>query len=84
MNEYNLSVVYILKGFAHGFLAKSDNTIMQYQCDGKYDKETDSGIRFDDPDLGIIWPIELKDAIHSERDLGLQSFRSYLADPMHF
>lgn len=57
---------------------------MQYQCDGKYDKETDSGIRFDDPDLGIIWPIELKDAIHSERDLGLQSFRSYLADPMHF
>lgn len=84
LNEYNHRGVYIPKGFAHGFLAKRDNTIMQYQCDGKYDKETDSGIRFDDPDLGIIWPIKLKDAIHSERDLKLQSFRSYLADPMLF
>ncbi len=51
---------------------------MLYQCDGKYDKESDSGIRFYDPDIGIEWPISEDIAIHSARDLELPLFIDYL------
>ncbi len=68
---------YVPRGFAHGFLSLEDNTVMLYQCEGKYDKETDTGIRYDDLDIGIVWPIDLKIAIHSDRDFHLQSFLEY-------
>lgn len=68
---------YVPRGFAHGFLSLEDNTVMLYQCDGKYDLETDTGIRFDDPEIGIAWPIDLKTTIHSNRDLHFQSFSGY-------
>ena len=51
----NALALYIPRGFAHGFLTLEDNSIMLYQCDGKYDAETDTGIRFDDPNIGIDW-----------------------------
>lgn len=73
---------FIPRGFAHGFVSLEDNTAMLYQCDGKYDKETDTGIIFSDPDIGVKWIIDEKQAIYSERDLGLQSFREYLKSPM--
>ena len=73
---------YVPRGFAHGFVSLEDGTVMLYQCDGKYDPETDTGIRFDDPDIAIDWPIDERVAIHSERDLRLQSFREYLKNPM--
>ena len=73
-NHYGL---YIPRGFAHGFASLEDNTVMLYQCDGKYDKETDTGIRFDDPDIGIEWPIGESVAIHSERDMKLSSFKEF-------
>lgn len=62
---------YVPRGFAHGFASLEDNTVMLYQCDGKYDKETDTGIRFDDPDIAVQWPIDAKKAIHSARDMQL-------------
>lgn len=73
---------YVPRGFAHGFASLEDNTIMLYQCDGKYDPETDTGIRFDDPELGIDWPVSEDIAIHSERDLRLASFQDYLKNKM--
>ncbi len=74
-NNYAL---YVPKGFAHGFLALEDNTMMMYQCQGQYDKATDTGIRFDDPDINISWPVEdINATIHSQRDLGLMSFRDF-------
>lgn len=68
---------YVPRGFAHGFASLEDGTVMLYQCDGKYDKETDTGIRFDDPDIGIHWPIDEKVAIHSSRDLTLMRFKEF-------
>lgn len=82
LNEGNHKGLYIPRGFAHGFTSLEDNTVMLYQCDGKYDAETDTGIRFDDPDIGIVWPINESVAIHSNRDLKLQSFKEYLNNPM--
>lgn len=78
--EHN--AIYIPKGFAHGFLALEDYTTMIYMCEGAYDKLTDSGIRYDDKDIGIKWPVNIENTIHSERDLGLMSFREYDLNPM--
>ncbi len=69
---------YIPRGFAHGFLSLEDNTVILYQCDGKYNSETDTGIRYDEPEIGIEWPIELDNSIHSERDLGLMNWSEYI------
>lgn len=73
---------YVPRGFAHGFASLEDNTVMLYQCDGKYDRESDSGIRFDDPEIAIEWPIDEGVAIHSARDLELESFQEYQEQPM--
>ena len=69
---------FVPRGFAHGFASLEDNTVMLYQCDGKYDPETDTGIIFNDPDIGIVWPVDESVAIHSKRDLKLLSFTEYL------
>ena len=68
---------YVPRGFAHGFASLEEQTVVLYQCDGKYSKETDTGIRFDDPEIGIVWPVGENIAIHSERDLALPSFRHF-------
>ncbi len=78
LSQSNHRALYVPRGFAHGFIALEDETHMLYQCDGVYDKDTDTGIRFDDPDINIKWPVDnLDDCIHSERDLNLMSFKEY-------
>lgn len=78
LSSENKLSLYVPKGFAHGFLALEDNTTMMYQCEGRYDKSSDTGIRFDDQDINITWPVEdIEETIHSERDLGLMSFRDF-------
>ena len=73
---------YVPRGFAHGFASLEDNTVMLYQCDGKYDVETDTGIIFNDPDIGIEWPVDENVAIHSARDMKLGALEDYLNHPM--
>lgn len=82
LSDQNHRAIYVPRGFAHGFASLEDGTLMMYQCDGAYDKETDTGIRFDDPDIGIEWPVENGKDIHSQRDLGLMSFHSFLVTQM--
>ena len=71
------NAVYVPRGFAHGFVSLADNTIMLYQCEGKYDKDTDTGILFNDKTIDIEWPINAEDAILSDRDLKLMDFDSF-------
>ena len=73
---------YVPRGFGHGFASLEDNTVLLYQCDGKYDAETDGGIKIDDPDIGIDWPIDIKNAIISTRDSQLGSIKDYLMNPI--
>lgn len=68
----NHLALYVPKGFAHGFVALAPDSIMQYQCYGAYDKQTDTGIRFDDPEIGVIWPDNVMNYIISEKDLALK------------
>ncbi len=84
LDAENHVALYIPRGFAHGFVSLEDETIMLYQCDGVYDRKTDTGIRYDDPDIGIEWPVDLENVIYSDRDGGLMAFREYEKTPMEF
>lgn len=77
LSAENHKALYVPRGFAHGFLSLEDDTLMMYQCDGAYDKKTDTGIIFDDPDIGIEWPVDLDKAIHSQRDLKLGRLQEF-------
>ena len=61
-------------GFAHGFSVLSETAEVSYKCDGLYNKESEGGIRYDDPQLGIDWQIPAGKAIVSEKDLALPLF----------
>ena len=50
-------MLYIPAGFAHGFLSLTEEVYLIYKCTKEYDPMLDSGIRWDDPDIGIEWPI---------------------------
>ncbi len=80
LSDENRHVFYIPKGFAHGFLALGENSVVSYKCDGKYCPGSDSGIRHDDLDLQIEWPVRGRDCIVSERDRKLMAFREFIRD----
>lgn len=61
-------MLYIPKGMAHGFIALQDNTVFLYKCDSYYDKESESGIFYNDPDLNIDWEIDSSKLILSDKD----------------
>lgn len=61
----------IPKGFAHGFSVLSSHATILYKCDTVYHPESDSGIRYDDPELKIDWKVDLESAVISEKDKGL-------------
>ena len=58
----------IPKGFAHGFSVLSPHATILYKCDEVYHPESESGIRFDDPELHIDWKMDTATAIISEKD----------------
>lgn len=62
----NNKQIYIPEGFAHGFVVTSDSAIFEYKCTDFYNKECERTLRWDDPDIGIVWPIE--NPILSEKD----------------
>jgi dTDP-4-dehydrorhamnose 3,5-epimerase len=55
-------------GFGHGFCVLSDVADFVYKCTAYYDAATESGIRFDDPDVGIQWPLPDEELLFSQRD----------------
>ena len=65
----NKKQLLIPQGFAHGFSVISETAVVMYKCDQFYNKESEGGIRFDDPALGIDWGMDLSTAIVSEKDL---------------
>lgn len=56
ISEENKKMVFIPKGFAHGFVALTDIADFQYKCDNYYNKESEGGILYNDPKIGIPWP----------------------------
>jgi dTDP-4-dehydrorhamnose 3,5-epimerase len=63
----NKRMLYIPKGFLHGFVTLSDDVEVQYKVDDYYFKENDRSVRFDDPAIGVAWPVVPKEM--SQKDL---------------
>ncbi|MCR5652131.1 MAG: dTDP-4-dehydrorhamnose 3,5-epimerase [Lachnospiraceae bacterium] len=78
LTQENRTGLVIPEGCAHGFMSLSDDSLVNYKCAGEYDKDTDTGIRFDDPDIGIDWPVNSFDLLTvGKRDQRLMSFKEF-------
>jgi dTDP-4-dehydrorhamnose 3,5-epimerase len=69
LSDENKRQFFIPRGFAHGFLVLSEEAIFTYKVDNPYAPQAESGIRWNDPALGIEWPIDPKLVLTSEKDL---------------
>lgn len=74
LSAENKLMMWIPEGFAHGFITLDDETIFQYKCTNYYDKESECGIIWNDPDLKIEWGVE--NPLVSAKDLQGISFRN--------
>ncbi|MEZ4722611.1 MAG: dTDP-4-dehydrorhamnose 3,5-epimerase [Flavobacteriales bacterium] len=77
LNESDKQSFLIPEGFAHGFVCLEDQTVVQYKCSSYYKKESESGVRWDDPELGIEWP--QMDFIISDKDKQLPYLRDFVS-----
>ena len=75
----NRRCVWAPAGFARGFCALADNTEIQYKCTGIYNSKAESAIRWNDPMVGIEWP--LVDVAVSEKDRNARTLEQWLASP---
>jgi len=58
LSEKNMKMLYIPEGFAHGFIALEDSVHLLYKCTNEYSKESEAGIRYNDPDICIDWKLQ--------------------------
>jgi dTDP-4-dehydrorhamnose 3,5-epimerase len=75
LSAENKLMMWIPEGFAHGFLTLEDQTIFQYKCTNYYNKESECGIIWNDPDLKIDWGIN--NPLVSEKDLKGLLFKDF-------
>lgn len=76
LSEANRNILWVPQGFGHGFEVLSEDALVSYTCVGKYLKEYDTGIRWNDEDLGIVW--NTKEPIVSQKDAMLQTFQQFI------
>jgi dTDP-4-dehydrorhamnose 3,5-epimerase len=69
LSDENKRQFFIPRGFAHGFLVLSEEAIFTYKVDNSYAPQAEAGIRWNDPELGIEWPIDPSVVLTSEKDL---------------
>ncbi|MCB0480600.1 MAG: dTDP-4-dehydrorhamnose 3,5-epimerase [Flavobacteriales bacterium] len=75
LNEENKTLLYIPKGFAHGFVTLQPNTLFNYKCSNVYNKALEEGILWNDKDLNIDWGVD--QPILSEKDEVHQTFAAF-------
>lgn len=72
----NKKMIYIPRGFAHGMCTLTKSCVMLYKVDNYYAPESEGTIRWDDPDIGIDWPVD--NPILSEKDSRAKSFIDFV------
>ncbi len=78
LSEDNKKQFYIPEGFAHGFMVLSDYAEFAYKCTDFYHPNDEGGIRYDDPDIGIDWPLEDgMELLLSEKDTKWSGLKEY-------
>lgn len=75
LSEENRKQLIVPHGFAHGFSVLSETASVLYKVDQVYNKDSERGIRYDDPTLAIDWQVNPADVIVSEKDLILPAFK---------
>ncbi|MGV8906628.1 MAG: dTDP-4-dehydrorhamnose 3,5-epimerase [Acetobacterium sp.] len=84
LTQENKTMFYVPEGFAHGFLVLSEEAVFNYKCTNLYAPEYDGGIRWNDPDIGVEWPLEgIVKPLLSEKDTKLP-FLSEIRDTLRF
>lgn len=58
LSDTNMRQLWIPPGYAHGFVVVSETADFEYKCTAYYHPEDETGVRWDDPDLAVEWPIE--------------------------
>ena len=66
LSAENKKQLFIPRGFAHGFITLTDDVEVQYKADNYYAPECDGNVRWDDPEIGVEWP--LRPSILSDKD----------------
>ncbi|KKQ45577.1 MAG: putative dTDP-4-dehydrorhamnose 3,5-epimerase [Candidatus Moranbacteria bacterium GW2011_GWC2_37_8] len=75
LTDKNFQMLFVPRGFAHGFMTLEDNTEFQYKCDNYYAPESEGGLMWNDSEFGIDWPIE--NPILSDKDQKHPSFNEF-------
>ena len=73
----NWAQLWVPPGFAHGYCTLTDGAEVLYKVTGRYNPTAERGIRFDDPDIGIAWPVSADEAVLSDKDRALPSLREF-------
>ena len=82
LSAENARQLLVPEGYAHGFVATSGEVLFHYKCTDFYHPEADRTVRWDDPQLGIDWPVE--DPILSEKDAGAPSLDELPREALQF
>jgi dTDP-4-dehydrorhamnose 3,5-epimerase len=67
----NKKQLLIPKGFAHGFMTLTDSVEVQYKCDEQYSSECDGGILWNDPEIGVEWPMHIQPVLSAKDEKAL-------------
>ncbi|WP_310555276.1 dTDP-4-dehydrorhamnose 3,5-epimerase [Flavobacterium sp.] len=76
LSAENQKQLFIPRGFAHGFLVTSETAIFFYKCDNFYNKDSEGGLIYNDPALGIDWNFPEEKLIISEKDVVLPTLEN--------
>lgn len=79
LSAENKKQLYVPEGFAHGFLVLSEEAEFVYKCTRTYDSSGEGGLRWDDPDIAVEWPLGgVKEIFLSEKDKAQPFFAEYI------
>ena len=78
LSEENRKQLFVPRGFAHGYAVLEDNTVFFYKCDNYYNKESESGVIYNDKELDIDWLLNKEEIVLAEKDKELKVFQEFL------
>jgi dTDP-4-dehydrorhamnose 3,5-epimerase len=70
--------LFVPRGFAHGFVVLSEEAVFFYKCDNYYNKSSEGGIIFNDPQLGVDWGLRQEELMLSEKDTKLPTLKEII------
>lgn len=77
LSEENWAQLWVPQGFAHGYCTLTDGAEVIYKVTGRYNPDAERGVRYDDPDIGIIWPVSGDQVVLSGKDQVLPTLREF-------